>query len=216
MTHRRAIPHQFSSGSAPWWPSGTDVLYVPAGAAREAAGRVNLANPGTYDATGTPASWSAAGGWAFGGSQFLSSGYTPPDTQSRWAVVAFTDGAAHRNNNFLFGCGTYNLARALAVASFDYSGVAKASNSSWAVVAGQGTTSGTFGLNGAYFWKNGVSIGGPLAYNSYTPVTDMLIGAIRYWTYYFYAIATIRAIAFGTGTLADADMAAWMATMGAL
>ena len=58
------------AANVPWWLTGgissTDCVaaYQPKGAADYAASKVNLANPGTYNATeGVEPDWSAANGW---------------------------------------------------------------------------------------------------------------------------------------------------------
>ena len=71
-------------GAAPvpdWWDLGGTIAccvaaYQPKGAASYAASLINLANPGTYDATaGVAPTWAAGTGWSFDGTQWLSSGY---------------------------------------------------------------------------------------------------------------------------------------------
>lgn len=84
-----------------WWlagninPANCIAAYQPKGAASYAASKVNLANPGTYDATGGNApDWDATNGWKFDGvNDYLDTGILPSQTWSvliRYSDTAFT------------------------------------------------------------------------------------------------------------------------------
>ena len=82
-----------------WWDadgtiSGCVAAYSPVGAANLAASYTNLQNPGTYDAApGVAPTFNTATGWAFNGTtQYLDTGYTPPQVMSM--VVRFSDATA--------------------------------------------------------------------------------------------------------------------------
>lgn len=78
-----------AGGGVPWW-ADTVAAYQPIGAASLAASYINLANPGTYDATpGVAPTFDSAYGWQFNGStQYLNTGVVPA---SNWSMfVQFT------------------------------------------------------------------------------------------------------------------------------
>jgi hypothetical protein len=84
-------------GGAAWWLSGgiaagnCIAAYQPKGAADLATSYVNLANPGTYDAsTGVAPTFNSATGWTFDGStQWLTTGITAGDTYSM--IISFNN-----------------------------------------------------------------------------------------------------------------------------
>lgn len=73
-----------AAATADWWEVAGKtcvIAYQAIGAASQAASYVNLANPGTYDATpGVAPTWSSAAGWMCDGTRYLNTGYVPPDT----------------------------------------------------------------------------------------------------------------------------------------
>lgn len=104
-----AFPPAFDPGLAsaavPWWLAGgvaagnCVAAYQAKGAASYAASKVNLANPGTYDAANGTAypTWDAATGWAFNGvNQYLSTSVNP--SSGTWSYIIRYDG---------LGTGTY-------------------------------------------------------------------------------------------------------------
>lgn len=89
--------------TANWWVvSGKTCVaaYQPKGAASYDASKVNLANPGTYNATeGVAPSWAAGTGWTFNGSsQYLT---TVVGGNSYSALVRFSDGT--EQSSAIFG-----------------------------------------------------------------------------------------------------------------
>lgn len=90
---------------APWYLKGgvasanCIAAYKAKGAASYAASKINLANPGTYDAADGAAfpSWAAATGWTFNGTtQYLDTGVVPVNDQT-WSMIvkynSYTTGA---------------------------------------------------------------------------------------------------------------------------
>jgi hypothetical protein len=81
-----------ASHRPPWWsvagivPSSCVAAYQPKGAASLVASYINLANPGTYDATpGVAPTWATGTGWAFDGAmQYLTTGIVPA---SGWSII---------------------------------------------------------------------------------------------------------------------------------
>ncbi len=77
--------------AAPWWMAAgvaPIVAYQAKGAASYAASKVNLAQPGTYNATeGVAPSWAAETGWTFDGiSQYLRTQLAHGDTGQNWSM----------------------------------------------------------------------------------------------------------------------------------
>lgn len=87
---------QRESAAVSWWLSGgisaanCIAAYQPKGAASYAASKVNLANPGTYDAGDGSAypTWNATDGWIFV-TKYLTTGIVPTDNFS--CVVRFSN-----------------------------------------------------------------------------------------------------------------------------
>lgn len=82
---------------AGWWLTGgipaanCIAAYQPKGAASYAISKVNLANPGTYDAyeAGSPPSWASATGWTFNGSVYLRGGINV--SNNVWSYLVFEE-----------------------------------------------------------------------------------------------------------------------------
>lgn len=99
----------------PWWlaggidPSACVAAYQPVGASSLAASYVNLANPGTYNATlGTAPAFSGETGWQFDGGtskRYLRTGIVPLSTYSM--LARFSN--AVTNNIFRSVCGAYQI-----------------------------------------------------------------------------------------------------------
>lgn len=93
-------------GVTSWWLSGgipaanCIAVYQPKGAASYAASKINLANPGTYDATeGVAPSWAAETGWTGNGStMFLITGLA----NSGYSIV-FRYSGASLNFRYFYG-----------------------------------------------------------------------------------------------------------------
>jgi hypothetical protein len=93
-----------------WWLSGgisaanCIAAYAPKGAATYAASKINLANPGTYNAVDGAAypTWNVATGWTFNGStQYLTTGIIPTDA---YTVIFRYANLVYASNNCIFGC----------------------------------------------------------------------------------------------------------------
>jgi hypothetical protein len=82
--HRRLRASLAGQQGGDWWLAGgvsasnAIVVYQPKGAASYADSKINLANPGTYNATeGSAPSWNTSTGWTGNGSsQYLTTGYS--------------------------------------------------------------------------------------------------------------------------------------------
>ena len=199
-----------------WWevPGKTCVAaYQPKGAASYAASKVNLANPGTYDATDGASypTWAAATGWTFNGSsQYLVS--FQPDGTSDYTVVArvlWTSG-----NGFAFGSRSGTI-RGPSVQpawqtlnpAFYYGNVGIGGSS----VA---SNNGVYAVTKAFGYYNGAE---SVAINSTVvpPALALFIGRLNYTTPSYYT-GSIQAIAIWVGTLTTAQIQAVSTAMAAL
>lgn len=98
---------QAAAASSDWWltggiPSANCIAaYQPKGAASYAASKVNLANPGTYDATeGLAPDWDTTNGWDFIGhttSRRLWTGITPENDQTWSMIIRFDDSLVNQS-----------------------------------------------------------------------------------------------------------------------
>jgi hypothetical protein len=99
------VTHPAAAAAIPWYlaggATGCDVAYQAKGAASYAASKVNLANPGTYDAADAAAfpSWNTSTGWLFtpANSEYLTTGYTPPYSPTG-SIIIRLDAVAVSNN----------------------------------------------------------------------------------------------------------------------
>jgi hypothetical protein len=103
-TSRRAVQ---SAAAADWWAvAGKTCVaaYQPKGAASLAASKINLANPGTYDATEGVSPIFDAAGWTGTGTQWLDTGIT--QTSVSWTFLVsfsgFTGGGDGRMGSLMW------------------------------------------------------------------------------------------------------------------
>lgn len=211
-----------------WWLAGgipaanCIAAYQPKRAASYAASKVNLANPGTYDATeGVAPSWSSAVGWTFNGSsQYLDTGIVIPAggkvysffeyssdvdgayDMSIWGATASSDAVYLRIiHNYLSGT------RVLYQWYLNYNRTPK-------------NPSGTFAMCGnatncqCYF--NGAADGSPFSHGWPGAFLSIYLGAIHKTTGPVYGIGKLHAFAVYNTTLTAAQVAAIHAAVTAL
>lgn len=94
-------------GSNPWWLAGQIgagncvAAYRAKGAASYMASKVNLANPGTYDAyEGVQPSWNAEDGWFSNEDAYLKTGIT---ADNYWTFIVGIRGGSNTGYGFPFG-----------------------------------------------------------------------------------------------------------------
>jgi hypothetical protein len=94
-------PKSQAAAGGSWWLSGNInpanciAAYQAKGVVSYAASKVNLANPGTYDAADGAAypTWNASDGWIFNGSAFLDTAVAP--AAANWSMITrFSNGSA--------------------------------------------------------------------------------------------------------------------------
>lgn len=147
-----------------WWEvTGKTCVaaYQPKGAPSQAASYVNLANPGTYDATsGDAPAWDAGIGWEFGSNRYLTTGITSFPTAGTW-LVRCTDGPGD-GTTAASPLGFYSLdpsARFLYVLLNYYGKQMWANTNSSGKDIGSVLTGGVFGVADRTAYQNGSSVG---------------------------------------------------------
>jgi len=211
----------------PWWLAGgvaaanCVAAYQPKGAASYAASKINLANPGTYDATeGVAPSWDVATGWAFNGStMYLETGIVP--SASDWSfIVQFANSVAVSGWDCCMGCSSTDGVTCHCMIYPRYSTTARgyANGSLVKTVAAGVMTAGNMGFAAQTAYLNGVAEAGA--------ISGWTLGAVAVDVYFgmLHRNATrtdkykgdIIAAAIYNATLTPAQVAAIAARMAAL
>jgi len=210
-----------ASAAKTWWDnngaiSGCVAAYAPKGAADLASSYINLANPGTYNASpGVAPTFNMANGWTLdGSSQILTTGAIP--VPGSWSMLVQFTGWTNPAANFKTPFGT--LAN-----SSRWFGVYSLSAGSIRTLIGSGTadngsdanwiTSGNYGIVGNKLFKNGIAQSNVITVGTVNTVTiDIRIGG--YATNY--AAITICAAAIYNAVLYDAGVSAITPAIAAL
>jgi len=149
-----------------WWLAGgiaaanCIAAYQPKGAASYAASKVNLANPGTYNAADGAAypTWDATNGWKFlaTSSQYLTTGIVPSNTNTNnAAIVKFTNGGTV-NYSFLFGARFAAGGYITGISPYDsFTGVRYFNCHYSGEIKSPKATSGILAFSGASAYRNG-------------------------------------------------------------
>lgn len=209
--------------AAPWWLSGGILAanciaaYQPKGAASYAASKVNLANPGTYDATeGTAPDWDAVNGWGFvlGSSEYLITGITPG---SGWSAFCQFSEFAVGQPRFLFGSINIGDDQGMGINPSRSDDRPIFYNGGRETLVGGGFTTGNAGVAGQYGYKDGVSVTAALAAWS-TTVSDIYIGAYNRYGAGVQGFATvkIKALSIYNTVITGDQITALTAAMAAL
>lgn len=155
-----------ASAATSWWLSGgipaanCIAAYQPKGAASYAASKINLANPGTYNATeGVAPAWAALTGWAGNGLAWLNTGIVwPTQIPASYTGIALFSGVTTVGYKALFGIegagGTYFLVDPNVVGGFVryYTGAGLLEKAPQ-------LTAGVLCIAGLNFYRNGVADG---------------------------------------------------------
>ena len=180
--------------------------YQPKGAVDYATSKINLANPGTYDAADGAnfPTWNNVNGWIFDGiNQFLTTGVVPAAGWS--AIVRFSNVT---NNFYIFG-GTGDESATLSIIPSFSDNKVYYYNGGFVAVA-PGLLSGTLGVTGTDAYRNGVDDGNIGAWVGAGGAID--IGRLRA----DYGKAYIQAIAFYNTILTAVQISALHTAMAAL
>ena len=210
-------PKSTAAAASGWWLAGgiaaanCIAAYQPKGAASLAASYVNLANPGTYDATeGTAPTFDTSIGWTFSAAsnQYLRTGVTPENDQT-WSMIARFSG--HTTNGQAM-CGSIALNGAVGFRMFPRRGVANNMvwNNGTQIASGERQSEGIMAIAGANAFFDGTSYGTTGGWSGATPI-ETYIGAQnfggspdRYYT------GVIEALA-----IYDVDITSYIASLGA-
>lgn len=198
----------------PWWyvPGKTCVAaYQPKGAASYAASKVNLANPGTYDATeGVAPAWDAATGWSFDGlDDWLNSNV--PANACQTYIVQYTNLVATEGGRYIFGGWiNFNCRTAIEV----HSAAVRYLHGGQIDVA-PSLAAGNLGISGQQGYRNGTAEGGSCG----TGVADnsvMYVGCYNAGFPTNFHKVVVRALSFYAEPLVAVEVAGLAARMAAL
>jgi len=170
-----------STPSIKWREAGSPIIaYLPKGASSLATSYVNLANPGTYDATvGVAPTWNASSGWIFNGStQYLDTGVEPA---SDWSMVVKFSDFVIDGASAIAGITNYNVASFFIASSVgqDWYGTGKAIT----VVTRDPTLQGVRAISKYQGYLNGVADGTPASEEAWANTgadLNILIGCYNY------------------------------------
>lgn len=156
------IRHRAATGG--WWlPSGISAAnviaaYAAKGAASQSASYVNLAHPGTNDATEIVApTWAAATGWGSTGAAGLSTGIVPTNNQ-QWSIFVRFSGAT-TGTKFLFGFYTSETNAFGILPHYSFSAHYR---NGTLFNEGAGLTGGVIGFAGRKGYRNGAATTGTI------------------------------------------------------
>lgn len=176
---------------------------------------INLANPGTYDATlGVAPTFGPTTGWTFAGSEWLNSNVIP--LTNEWSVMMRFSGASSYGGA-LFG--SYDASKDANMSLSPYS--SSTSSARWyrGLVANQYTrtamTSGVMALAGYSAYADGSFVGSVTALNNTASYYTMYIGAQNNGSANK-CVGTIQALSIYNITLTDAQVNAITNAMNAL
>lgn len=213
-----------SAGAAvPWYLAGgvaaanCKAAYQPIGAASLAASYTNLANPGTYDAApGTAPSHASATGWTFNGTtQYLDTGYAPPNQAAISMLVRFSDGITTGGGGSLLLV-TSNGALNLGLTSYS-----SLFGTAWFVANGgsstpAGVASGVLGMTGTQGYLNGAAYGASYTGTGAASHRTFYIGAYHGASPSFFWPGKVQAVAIYSVNLTVAQMLAISTAMAGL
>jgi len=168
---------------------------------------VNLANPGTNDATpGVAPAWAADTGWQFTGTQYLGTGLTPPNTQTWSLVVRFSDISG--TDGCVVGCRVG--VKYFMVQPNRSDGKVGYWHGTYRLVA-PAATSGVFAVAGTQGYRNGAADGGAIGADS-SALAEVTIGASGSGLL-LSITGNVQAVAIYSDTLTAAEVAMVTAAM---
>lgn len=220
-TRRALVSGPASATVADWWTiAGQTCIaaYAPKGAADLTSSYINLANPGTYNATPNVAPTLSADGWVFAATanQWLDTGIIPANNQSYSMIVRFT-GLTAGWDSYLIGLQN-GSGKYFFLASLRGSNLLQYGNGGvQSIGLTGGLAAGNVAVAGNKAYRNGADESVSIGAWSGSPTYTILIGANRYGeSSYGYAKGTVCAAAIYSTTLSAADVAALTTRMNAL
>jgi hypothetical protein len=202
-----------------WWLAGgvadADCVaaYQAKGAASYAASKVNLANPGTYDAADGTAypTWAAATGWTFdGSSRYLRSGLAPLPAGSVIIRIASVSNAGYQIG------AVFSSAARYAIGAMRGAGPSVRWVNGALVEVAPGVSSGVLAIAGTVAYRNGSQDSTGVG-TSTAIALEMLIGCLNNeGTPGLFSDGAIISVAIYSSTLTATQVAAITAAMQAL
>jgi hypothetical protein len=203
-------------GGIPEWalaggidPANAVAVYQPIGADSLADSYVNLANPGTYDATpGVAPTWDAVNGWTFNGStQYLDSGVVPATNYSM--LIRYSNSIA--TSGYCYVLGIYEApTKRFYIGSIADNDKVIYGNGQYLFVSPK-LESGVLGMAGNQGYRNGIADGAAISTGGPWTLSIKIasIGSSNYGV-------KVQAVAIYNTTLTAAQVAAVTAGMQAL
>ena len=193
-----------------WWNNdgaiaGVVAAYAAKGAASYTASKINLANPGTYNAgDGNAPAWDAINGWklAATSSHYLTTGITPT---SSWSVLIRISNLTNGEDTWAFGnyaATGWGIEPGYDKEAADKKGTTYINGNGEKIAADR--TSGVWGLAGAQGYYNGVSECDATV-GTASPNAGIFIGDVS-GAYRRYINAYIKNFAIYNLTLTGADV----------
>lgn len=160
MTTRSRYTSVITDNNNEWWNAipGCVVAYQPKGALDYPSSKINLANPGLYNASeGTAPSWDKLNGWVGGGSAYLNTGYVISDI-THSVFVRFTNAPAASSVCII---GTFNGGNQKSLYIRPDTGTASVFFYASGSTSGTMTraTNGVIGISGSNPFLDGVDLG---------------------------------------------------------
>lgn len=203
-----------SAAAAGWWEvAGKTCVaaYQPKGAASYAASLVNLANPGTYDATeGVAPDWATGTGWSFNGiDDWLNSNV--PANACQTYIVQYTDLVATAAARYIFGTSGGWTHRT----SIEVHNTAVRYLHGGQVDVAPSLAAGNLGISGQQGYRNGTAEGGSCG-TGVANADVMYIGCFNASGPANFHQVVVVALAFYVEALTAAEMATLATAMAAL
>jgi hypothetical protein len=203
-----------------WWLAGgisasnAVAVYQPVGADDLADSYVNLANPGTYDATpGVAPTWDAVNGWTFNGTtQYLDSGVVPA---SGWSMIVRFSDVSLPATCWMIGVDSADNARFYLSPTFT---AKRLYGSGGLKLVSSAVESGIMAISGQQPYFNGLTDGSTTDAWDTTQTNSIFIGCLHETDGdpNFFLNGKIQAVAIYNTTLTPAQVAAVTAGMQAL
>ena len=195
-------------------PSRCVAAYQPKGAASLAASYINLANPGTYNATpGTVPAFDAGIGWSFATNKYLKTGIIPSSVN--WSVlVRFSNATAGEIVGSFSNPGNLRSLQILPVVSNQ---VQYGNGGNVLLSVSPGVSSGVLGISGKNAYRNGVA-DGTISAGTGLSTCDLYIGTLNVnnVAYPVWYSGNIQALSIYSVALTVAQVATISAAMAAL
>lgn len=211
----RADVARSSDTSCVWWRAGGALgaiaAYQPKDAASYATSKINLANPGTFDATdGVAADWSSSG-WFFNGTtQYLQTGIAPLRTYT--ALIQFSGIAVTSARTFF---GSYQDASTALLIQTNTTSIRTFNGGQ--IDNTPFTTSGNLGVAGKQPYRNGIAEALTIAAGGADPAIGLFIGCLNIGgTPAQFLAMTTTAFVIYNNTLTSSQMLAVALAMAAL